>query len=67
MWPLITLPELHSASWLVFDSKYRWSAGTDAYIIFLMDGFMEDTLLKDASDLISPFDGRLYKAIHSLA
>lgn len=32
-----------------------------------MDGFVEDTLLKDSSDFISPFDGRLYKAIHPLA
>jgi len=32
-----------------------------------MDGFMEDTLLKDSGDLLSPLDGRMYKAMHPLA
>lgn len=29
-WPLISIPEPYSASILVFDSKYYWSAGGDA-------------------------------------
>lgn len=42
-WPLISLPEPYSASILVFDSKYYWSAGRDAEISSTMDDLMEDT------------------------